>query len=73
MVDIVLLLMVVASAISLLVVSPRDLQRKAILALREYEGMEPSQRTASDNQLPGDGNGAAPGARLQQLGQLNRS
>jgi hypothetical protein len=43
MVDIVLLLMVVASAISLLVVSPRNLQRKAILALREYEGMELSR------------------------------
>jgi hypothetical protein len=40
MVDIILLLMVIASAISLLVVSPRDLQRRAILALREYEGME---------------------------------
>jgi hypothetical protein len=39
MVDIILLLMAIASAISLLVVSPRDLQ-KAILALREYEGME---------------------------------
>ena len=43
MVDIILLLMVVASAISLLVVSPRDLQRKAILALREYEEMELSR------------------------------
>ena len=43
MVDIVLLLMAIASAISLLVVSPRDLQRKAILALREYEGMELSR------------------------------
>jgi hypothetical protein len=43
MVDIVLLLMVIASAISLLLVSPRDLQRKAILALREYEGMELSR------------------------------
>jgi hypothetical protein len=73
MVDIVLLLMVVASAISLLVVSPRDLQRKAILALREYEAMEPSQCTVSDNQLPGDANGATPGARLQQLAQPNRS
>ena len=40
MVDIILLLMAIASAISLLVVSPRDLQRKAILALREYEEME---------------------------------
>jgi hypothetical protein len=37
MVDIALLLMVIASAISLLVVSPRDLQRKALLALRECE------------------------------------
>jgi hypothetical protein len=40
MVDIILLLMVIASAISLLIVSPRDLQKKAILALREYEDME---------------------------------
>ena len=40
MVDIILLLMAIASAISLLVVSPRDLQRKAILALREHEEME---------------------------------
>ena len=40
MVDIILLLMAIASAISLLVVSPRDVQRKAILALREYEEME---------------------------------
>jgi hypothetical protein len=40
MVDIILLLMVVASAISLLVVSPRNLQKKAILALRDYEEME---------------------------------
>jgi hypothetical protein len=38
--------MVVASAISLLLVSPRDLQRKAILALREYEGMELSRTHA---------------------------
>jgi hypothetical protein len=44
MVDIILLLMAIASAISLLVVSPRDLQRKAILALREYEEMELSRR-----------------------------
>ena len=43
MVDIILLLMVIASAISLLVVSPRDLQKKAILALREYEDMELSR------------------------------
>jgi hypothetical protein len=39
MVDIILLLMAIASAISLLVVSPRDLQRKAILALRACEEM----------------------------------
>ncbi len=39
MVDIALLLMAIASAISLLVVSPRDLQRKALLALRECEEM----------------------------------
>jgi hypothetical protein len=35
--------MVIASAISLLVVSPRDLQRRAIMALRENEGMELSR------------------------------
>jgi hypothetical protein len=40
MVDIILLLMAIASAISLLVLSPRDLQKKAILALREHEDME---------------------------------
>jgi hypothetical protein len=43
MVDMILLLMAIASAISLLVVSPRDLQRKAILALRECEEMELSR------------------------------
>jgi hypothetical protein len=43
MVDIILLLMAIASAISLLVVSPRGLQRKAILALREYEEVELSR------------------------------
>jgi hypothetical protein len=37
MVDIILLLMAFAAAISLLVASPGDFQRKAILALREYE------------------------------------
>ena len=40
MVDIILLLMAIASAISLLVVSPREVQRKAIMALREHEEME---------------------------------
>ena len=39
MVDIILLLMAIASAISLLVVRPRDLQRNAILALKEYDEM----------------------------------
>jgi hypothetical protein len=39
MVDIILLLMAIASGISLLVVSPRGLQRKTILALRECEEM----------------------------------
>jgi hypothetical protein len=68
MVDIILLLMVIASAISLLVVSPRGSQRKALLALREYEVMEPSQCTVGDNEPPGDGNGAP----LHQLAQLNR-
>jgi hypothetical protein len=43
MVDILLLLMAIASAISLLIVSPRDLQRKAILSLKEYEEMELSR------------------------------
>jgi hypothetical protein len=43
MVDIILLLMAIASAISLLVVSPRDLQIKAILALRECEEMDLSR------------------------------
>jgi hypothetical protein len=43
MIDIILLLMVIASVISLLVVSPRDLQRKAILELREYEDKELSR------------------------------
>jgi hypothetical protein len=51
MVDIILLLMAIASAISLLVVSPRDLQRKAILALREYEEMELSHAHANHNAL----------------------
>jgi hypothetical protein len=48
--------MVIASAISLLVVSPRDLQRKAILALREYEGMELSRTPGSgeDGQAMGN-------------------
>ncbi len=40
MVDIIVLLMAIASAMSLLIVRPRDLQRKAILAMREYEEME---------------------------------
>jgi len=48
MVDILLLLMVVASAISLLVVSPRDLQKKTILALREHEDMELSRADGRD-------------------------
>jgi hypothetical protein len=48
MVDIILLLMVIASAISLLVVSPRGLQKKAILALREYEDIEPSRAHGGD-------------------------
>jgi hypothetical protein len=47
MVDIILLLMVIASAISLLVVSPRDFQRKAILAWREWEEMEFSRAPGS--------------------------
>jgi hypothetical protein len=48
MVDIVLLLMAIASAASLLVVSPRDLQKKAILALREYEEMELSHASGRE-------------------------
>jgi hypothetical protein len=47
MVDIMLLLMAIASAISLLVVSPRDLQRKVLLALREREEMELSPASAA--------------------------
>jgi hypothetical protein len=43
MVDIILLLMAIASAISLLVVSPREVQRRAILALKECEEMELSR------------------------------
>ena len=43
MVDIILLLMLIASAISLIVVTPRDLQKKAILALRECAEMELSR------------------------------
>jgi hypothetical protein len=43
MIDIILLLMVIASAISLLVVSPRDLQKKTIQALREYEDKDLSR------------------------------
>jgi hypothetical protein len=46
--DIILLLMAIASAISLLVVSPRGLQRKAILALRKYEEMELSHAHGRD-------------------------
>jgi hypothetical protein len=43
MVDIILLLMAIASAISLFVVSPRDSHRRAILALRECEETELSR------------------------------
>jgi hypothetical protein len=43
MVDIVLLLMVIASGISLLVVNPRELRKKTVSALREYEDMELSR------------------------------
>jgi hypothetical protein len=48
MADIILLLMTIASATSLLVVSPRGLQRKAILALREHEEMELSHAHGRD-------------------------
>jgi hypothetical protein len=50
MVDILLLLMVVASAISLLVVSPWGLQKKTILTLREYEDMELSREDGQASQ-----------------------
>ena len=40
MVDIILLLMVIASATSLVVVCPRDLRKKALSALREHEEMQ---------------------------------
>jgi hypothetical protein len=43
MVDIILVLMAIASGISLLVVSPRGLQRRTILAWRECEEVELSR------------------------------
>jgi hypothetical protein len=43
MVEIILVLMAIASGISLLIVGPRDLQRRAILAWRECEEMELSR------------------------------
>ena len=39
MVDIVLFAMVIASAVSLVVVSPRQAQQEALRALRNYEDM----------------------------------
>jgi hypothetical protein len=52
MVDMILLLMAIASAISLLVVSPRDVQRKAILVLREHEerGLSRARGRGEDGQ-----------------------
>jgi hypothetical protein len=43
MVEVILVLMAIASGISLLIVSPRDLHRRAILAWRECEEMELSR------------------------------
>jgi hypothetical protein len=43
MIDIILLLMVIASAISLVVVCPRDLRKRAVSALREHEEMQLSR------------------------------
>jgi hypothetical protein len=56
MVDLVLLLMAIASAISLLVLSPGGVQKKAIMALREYEKTDLSR----DNGLGEDGQGRGP-------------
>jgi hypothetical protein len=41
MVDIMLLAMVIASAVSLVVVSPRQAEQKTLRALRGYDNMEP--------------------------------
>jgi hypothetical protein len=43
MVDIILLLMVIASATSLVVVCPRGLRKRTVAVLREHEEMEFSQ------------------------------
>lgn len=40
MVDLVLLAMAIASALSLIVVSPREAQREALRSLREYAELE---------------------------------
>jgi hypothetical protein len=49
MVDTILLLMAIASsAISLLIVGPRESQRKAIVALKEYEEFEISRAHGRD-------------------------
>jgi hypothetical protein len=40
MVDVMILAMLIASAVSLLVVSPGDAQRKALSALRNYDETE---------------------------------
>ena len=40
MVDILLFAMVIASGVSLVVVSPRHQQQKTLRALREYDDME---------------------------------
>jgi hypothetical protein len=64
MVDIILLLMAISSAILLLVVSPRDVQRKALLALRECEEMELSRAHGRDK----DGQAAAIPMNLRRSG-----
>jgi hypothetical protein len=41
MIEVLLFAMVVASAVSLLVVSPRQAQQRTLRALREYDDTEP--------------------------------
>lgn len=48
MVDVMIFAMLIASAVSLLVVSPGDAQRKALCALRNYDETEPL--TTADHQ-----------------------
>lgn len=50
MVDIVVLVMVIASAVSLVVVSPQQAQQPALRALKEYKGMEPTRAYPDEDQ-----------------------